>query len=142
MSHDLKVTKLIQAPREKVFAAWTDPEIMKHWFFPQDMAVKSAESDVRIGGAYRATMVNGDHTFTAYGTYTEIVAGERLVFTHHWDEGDRRETLVTVELTDQDGGTLVTLTHSGLASAEAASGHREGWASTLENLGTYFRRHA
>lgn len=137
-SHDLRVTKLIKASRAKVFAAWTTPEILKHWFFPQDMAVKSAETDVRVGGKFRATMVNGDQTFTAYGMYTEIVDGKRLVFTHHWEEGDQRETTVTVELSDADGGTLVTLTHAGLASADTAKGHAEGWSSTLDNLAKYF----
>lgn len=139
-SHDLRITKLIKAPRAKVFAAWITPEIMAQWFFPMDMSVKSAETDPRVGGRYRATMQNGEHTFTAYGEYLEIVDGERLVFSHHWDEGDRRETRVTVELADQDGGTLVTLVHAGLASAESVAGHREGWVSTLENLETYFRR--
>jgi len=76
-------------------------------------------------------------TFTAYGTYTEIVDGEKLVFTHHWDEGDRRETLVTVTFADKNGGTEVTLVHSGLASAEAVKGHGEGWTSTLNNLAKY-----
>lgn len=140
MSHDLQVSKLIKAPRAKVFAAWTTPEIMAQWFFPMDMAVKSAESDVRVGGKYRATMVNGDQTFTAYGEYLEIIDGVKLVFSHHWDEGDRRETRVTVELSDEDGGTLVTLVHAGLASAEAAEGHTQGWSSTLDNLAKYFQR--
>src|SRR4051794_31083991 len=112
-SHDLRVTKLIKAPRAKVFAAWTSPEMLKHWFFPEDMSVKSAETDVRVGGAYRATMASPTGTFTAYGNYTEIVDGEKLVFTHHWDEGDRRETLVTVTFADKNGGTEVTLVHSG-----------------------------
>ena len=138
-SHDLRVTKLIFAKRDKVFAAWTNPEIMKHWFMPQGMSVVNAESDVRVGGNFRATMQGPDGSFTAYGTYREIVDGRKLVFTHHWEEGDRRETLVTVELSDQDGGTLVTLTHAGLADEASVKGHGEGWTSTLDNLAGYFR---
>jgi uncharacterized protein YndB with AHSA1/START domain len=90
-SHDLTVTKHIQAPRAKVFAAWTTPEIMKHWFFPTGMSVSNAESDIRVGGTYRATLSGAQGTSTVFGVYREIVAGERLVFTHSWDEGDRRE---------------------------------------------------
>ena len=136
-SHDLKVTKHINAPRDKVFAAWTTPEIMKHWFFPIGMSVSNAESDVRVGGKFRATMTGEQGSSTVFGVYREIVAGERLVFTHSWDEGDRRETLVTVELADQDGGTLVTVTHAGLATRESAEGHERGWRSTLDNLARY-----
>lgn len=138
-SHDLTVTKHIQAPRAKVFAAWTTPEIMKHWFFPTGMSVANAESDIRVGGTYRATMTGAQGTSTVFGVYREIVAGERLVFTHSWDEGDRRETLVTVEFADRDGGTQVTLTHTGLATRESADGHTQGWTSTLDNLARYFR---
>jgi uncharacterized protein YndB with AHSA1/START domain len=137
-SHDLRVTKHIKAPRAKVFAAWTQPEIMKHWFFPMDMSVSNAESDVRVGGKYRATMTGATGTFTVSGVYREIIDGERLVFTHAWEEADPRETLVTVELADKDGGTQVTLTHTGLATPDSAKGHTEGWASTLDNLARYF----
>jgi len=139
-SHDLKVTKLIKAPRAKVFAAWTTPEIMQQWFFPLGMTVTHAEQDIRVGGKFRATMTGPRGTSTVFGVYREIVDGERLVFTHAWDEGDRRETLVTVELADRTGGTEVTVIHTGLATPESAKGHQEGWASTLENLEQYLRR--
>ena len=138
-SHDLTVTKHIRAPRSKVFAAWTTPEIMKHWFFPVGMSVSNAASDIRVGGAYRATMTGEHGSSTVFGVYREIVTDQRLVFTHHWDEGDRRETLVTVDFADQDGGTLVTLTHTGLATQASAEGHQGGWRSTLDNLASYFR---
>jgi hypothetical protein len=66
-SHDLTVTKQVQAPRAKVFAAWTTPEIMKHWFFPIGMSVSNAESDIRVGGAYRATMTGEQGSSTVFG---------------------------------------------------------------------------
>jgi uncharacterized protein YndB with AHSA1/START domain len=137
-SHELKVTKHIKAPRTKVFAAWTTPEIMKQWFFPTGMSLSNAESDIRVGGKYRATMKGEQGTSTAFGVYREIVAGERLVFTHAWEEGDRLESLVTVEFADKDGGTQVTLTQTGLASKESVDGHTQGWAGTFDNLARYF----
>ena len=135
--HTLVVKKLIRAERAKVFAAWTEPELMRRWFFPEGMSLVSTESDVRVGGRFRAAMSDGANTYTVNGSYREITPGKRLVFTHTWEERDPVETLVTVEFTDQDGGTLVTLTHEGLRSESSRQGHEGGWLGTLENLGKF-----
>ena len=50
---DLVLTRLIDAPREKLFRAWTDPEMLKQWFAPQPFTTPVAELDVRPGGARR-----------------------------------------------------------------------------------------
>ena len=136
MNSDLKLSlsKWIRAKREKVFAAWTEPELMRQWFFPRELTLVSAESDVRVGGRFRAAMSNGTQTYTVHGTYHEVVPGQRLVFSHLWEEEEAVETLVTVEFEDRDGGTLVSLTHEGFRTRELAKGHEGGWHSTLENL--------
>jgi uncharacterized protein YndB with AHSA1/START domain len=136
MKSDLKLqlNKWIRAKRDKVFAAWTEPEIMRQWFFPQEMTLVSAEADVRVGGRFRAAMSDGTQTYTVTGSYHEVISGERLVFSHQWEEQDAVETRVIVEFADQDGGTLVSITQEGFRSRESAKGHEGGWQSTLEHL--------
>jgi uncharacterized protein YndB with AHSA1/START domain len=143
MNSDLKVSvsKWIRAKRDKVFSAWTEPEVMRQWFFPRELTLVSAESDVRVGGRFRAAMSNGTQTYTVCGTYHELVPDQRLVFSHRWEEQDAVETLVTVEFEDRDGGTLVSLTHEGFRTPEAAKGHEGGWHSTLENLAHFLDAH-
>jgi uncharacterized protein YndB with AHSA1/START domain len=130
----LFLSKWIKAKRETVFAAWTTPEIMRKWFCPRDLQLVTAEADVRVGGRFRAAMSNGSQTYTVNGVYREVIADQRIVFSHRWEEQDAVETLVTVEFADQDGGTLVSLTHEGFRNRESAQGHEGGWRSTLDNL--------
>jgi len=130
----LVLSRLIRAERAAVYAAWTEPEMMRKWFCPRDLQLVSAESDVRVGGRFRAEMSNGSETYTVHGTYREIVPGRRLVFSHQWQERDAVETLVTVEFADLDGGTLVSLTHEGFRNRESRKGHEGGWASTFDSL--------
>jgi len=133
----LFVSRLIRAKRDAVYAAWTDPEIMRRWFCPRDLQLVSAEADVRVGGRFLAVMSNGSQTHTVHGTYREVVPGRRLVFSHQWQEQDAVSTLVTVEFADRDGGTLVSLTHEGFRNQESARGHDVGWQSTFDSLLRY-----
>jgi uncharacterized protein YndB with AHSA1/START domain len=138
----LVLSRLIRAERAAVYAAWTEPETMRKWFCPRDLQLVSAEADVRVGGRFRAEMSNGSETHTVLGMYREVVPGERLVFSHQWQEQDAVETLVTVEFADRDGGTLVSLTHEGFRNRESRKGHEGGWASTFDNLQHFFSESA
>jgi uncharacterized protein YndB with AHSA1/START domain len=130
----LVLSRLIRAERAAVYAAWTEPETIRKWFCPRDLQLVSAEADVRVGGRFRAEMSNGSETHTVLGVYREIVPGQRLVFSHRWQERDAVETLVTVEFADRDGGTLVSLTQEGFRNRASRDGHQGGWASTFDNL--------
>ena len=73
----------IAAPRERVFAAWTDVRQASRWWAPRDFTTLSCEMDVRPGGVWRRRMRAPDGTVvTKHGVYREIVAPERLVFTY------------------------------------------------------------
>jgi uncharacterized protein YndB with AHSA1/START domain len=130
----LFLSRWIKAERGAVYAAWTEPEIMRKWFCPRDLQLVSADADVRVGGRFRAEMSNGSETHTVHGIYREVIPGQRLVFSHKWEERDAVETLVTVEFADRDGGTVVSLTHEGFSNLESRNGHGGGWASTFDNL--------
>lgn len=137
----LLLKKFIRARRERVFAAWTQAELMKRWFAPGAMTVAEAVSDPRVGGAYRIRMAGQTPSGecgpnpTVVGKYTKIIPNELIVFTWQW-EGDPAtpETVVTIELREVDGGTEVTLTHVKLPSEESKNRHQHGWTGCLDNL--------
>ena len=113
---ELVLRHTYDAPLERVYSAWTDPEQLKRWLRPTDeIEAVLAEVDLRIGGVYRLGYqvpgVAGEHVVA--GTYREIVANEKLVFTWQWEshpDFQGEETLVTVEFDEVDGQTEVTLT--------------------------------
>jgi uncharacterized protein YndB with AHSA1/START domain len=131
---NLEIHTHIPAKPEKVFDAWIRQEAMG-WYCPEDMTVISAESDPMIRGKYRVSMRADDgKVYTFDGMYEELVPNRKLVFTHQWEVSDPVETHVTVEFTEDSGGTQVTLKHEGIATEELAMGHKAGWSSTLRNL--------
>lgn len=79
---ELVLTRLIDAPREKLWRCWTEPELLKQWFTPPPFTVPHAEMDVRPGGASYILMKgpNGQE-IPNRGIYLEVVKNERLVFT-------------------------------------------------------------
>lgn len=77
---DLILTRIIDAPREKIFKAWT--ELLKQWFAPLPWTTAKVETDVRVGGASLIVMRGPDgKEFPSYGVYLDVVKNERLVFT-------------------------------------------------------------
>jgi len=139
------VKRTFNAPREKVFRAWTEPEALKCWFGPEGFTLQSAEVDLRTGGSYRLAMkpANGD-VYYHYGTYREIDPPEKLVFT--WiledqpcdgSENQDCETLVTVEFRDLGATTEVTLTHELLPTEQARAGHEFAWTASFDCLAAF-----
>ena len=138
----LQARRVIKASRERVFAAWTKPELIQKWFMPGQMVVTGAVADVRPGGAYRidveGVMCDGSSNEIrpshVMGVYREVVPNERLQFTwtgHRWPD---EESLVTVELRDVEGGTELVLTHENFRSEESRAAHESGWAKVLDSL--------
>ncbi len=132
----LKVARTIRAEPDAVFAAWTQPEHMKLWSAPEGMDVAIAEVDLTTGGRFHIQMKNaegGEHN--ARGVYHEIERPSRLVYTWSWDEyPDAGESLIVVEFKAVDGGTEVTMVHSGLPTEELVKEHEGGWTSCLNRL--------
>ena len=129
----LTVERVIDAPAEKLFDAWLDPETMKRFICPFDTTVPTAFSDAHEGGRFEVMMrVNGKdlpHT----GTYNEIDRPNRLVFT--WEShASRDDSEVTLTFTPGTGGTHVKLTQVRFVGEDQREGHRKGWTSILEKL--------
>jgi len=137
----LVLTRILNAPRALVFAAWTEPEHIKQWSCPHGFTIPVAEGDFRVGGSWRTCMVKPDgEKLWLYGVYRDIRPVELLSFTHIWEEDDgtpENETLVTVQLEDLGGKTKLTLTQQFFASVESRDGHEGGWTQCLEKLATH-----
>ena len=126
------------APRERVFDAWTHPEIASKFFGPGDVVARDITMDVREGGAYSITMdIPDDENMIVRGKYREVRRPERLVMTWSWKEDDPKdeiESLLTLDFNEKDGGTELVLTHEQLASVESAERHKGGWTQILDQL--------
>ena len=141
---DLILTRVIDAPRAKVFAAWTEPDLIKQWFAPRPWTTTKAEADVRPGGANMVVMRGPDgNEFPCPGVYLEVVKNERLVhtdaFTSAWKPSEK--PFMTVELTFEELAPNKTkytalVHHWTVADREAHEkmGFHEGWAQCTEQL--------
>jgi uncharacterized protein YndB with AHSA1/START domain len=145
---DLTLTRLIGAPRGRVFGAWIDAKQMAQWWGPRGFTNPVCELYARPGGAIRIHMraPNGVvHPMT--GTFREIVEPERLVFTAVPEDHAGNaliEALTTVTFAEQDGQTKLTVQASavGLApvAAQMLAGMETGWTQSLERLETCLTR--
>jgi uncharacterized protein YndB with AHSA1/START domain len=136
------MTRVFDAPRSLVFAAWTDAEHLDRWAAaPMGFTVTTEESVIRAGGTFRLTMHapdGSDHRLQ--GVYKEVTPPERLVFTHCWVDADGKpgpETLVTMTFADRGDRTELTLRQTGFKSVESRDGHNVGWTSTFDRLAQY-----
>ena len=138
----LHIRRFYKAPVTAVYAAWTDPEQMKHWMGPSD-AFGEAEitMDVRVGGRYRFVMHAPDgEVHRVGGVFREIVADKKLVYTWAWESTPERESLVTVEFKPSGEGTELALAHQRFADVQARDKHQEGWNGCLERLDRFLSR--
>lgn len=134
----IKVEIDIKAAPDKVYAAWTLPELLPKWFGPKAGGnLQIDHFDCTVGGRYDVTMVFADgDKVQIVGTYQELDPPKKIVFTWQWTDGPitSNDTLVTVELAASEVGTHLTLTHERFASAEARNDHSEGWEPILSRL--------
>ena len=138
----LEIKRLIKAPRDRVYAAWTDPAQLKQWFGPENVQTRELVADARVGGKFRWDLNNSeDERMTCCGEYRELEPGKKIVFTWQWEDDEDWEnhtSIVTVELDDADGGTELRLTHEQLPNKESRDGHTRGWESALDKLAKFF----
>ncbi len=133
--HSLTVQRQISADAEAIFKAWTTAESMMAWMSPgPGMSLPVAKLDVRIGGEYQLVFASPDEEYAHHGTYLEVDPPKRLSFTWISPSTQGQESVVTIDLEPNDGGTLLTLNHTGLPSEDSSASHTGGWANILEGL--------
>jgi uncharacterized protein YndB with AHSA1/START domain len=142
VGRELTTTRLFDAPRKVVFAAWTDPKQVAQWWGPTGFTNPVCELDVRPGGAILIHMRAPDGTvYPMSGVYKEIVPPERLVFTSNALDKDGKamfENLNTVIFSEHDGKTTVALhvkvVKSSAEAVQYLAGMEIGWKMTLDRL--------
>ena len=134
----LEIKRFINAAPDRVYVAWTDPVQLKEWWGPEGVRTRNLTADVRVGGKYRWDLTSPDREeMSAFGEYRELIPGKKIVFTWKWDDDEvwqHRTSLVTVELSNRDGGTELRFKHEQLPSEESRDRHNEGWNSILDQL--------
>lgn len=140
---ELVLSRVIDAPREKLFRAWTEPALLKQWFAPKPWTVPVAETDVRPGGSSLIVMRGPDgNEFPNRGIYLEVVKNERLVFTdaytQAWTPSDKPFMTVILTFEDENGKTRYTarVRHWSVADRETHEnmGFHQGWGQCADQL--------
>ena len=134
----ITIVRVFDAPREQVWREWTEPEPFADWFGggEAEVPVSTVSMDVRVGGAWRATMFadGGRREIQWHGDYREVVEPERLVFTVYDRPGDEYE-LVTVVLTDLGAGrTEMLFKQRGRMTPEQYEHAEHGWSGFFDRM--------
>ena len=141
---ELVLTRLINAPREKVYRAWTDPALLKQWFAPQALH-HAHRRDRRAAGRLAPTIVMrgpDGKDLPNRGVYLEVVPNERLVSTDAyvkaWEPSEKPFMTLILTFEDEGGKTRYTarVRHWTVADREAHEkmGFHEGWGLCTDQL--------
>lgn len=147
---ELVITRTFAAPRERLWQAWTEPELLQRWWGPKGFTAPVCRLDLRVGGTYLNCMRSAEgQNFWSTGVFREIVAPERLVYSDSFAdeqgnvvpasvygmEGDwPLELLVTVSFVEEAGNTVQTLRHSGIPVGEMRTLCAAGWNESFDKL--------
>jgi len=140
---ELMLTRLIDAPREKLYRAWTDASLLKQWFAPLPYTTPVAELDVRPGGASLIVMRGPDgKDMPNRGVYLEVAPNRRLVFTDAyvkaWEPSDKPFMTVILTFEDEGGKTRYTARVRHWTAADKAThekmGFHQGWGICADQL--------
>jgi uncharacterized protein YndB with AHSA1/START domain len=140
---ELVLTRLIAAPRAKLWRAWTEPELLKQWFAPLPYTTPVAELDLRPGGRCLVVMRDPEgRDWPNPGVYLDMVENERLVFTDAfvsaWEPSAKPFMTAIVTLADENGGTRYTarVLHWTVADREEHErmGFHQGWGQCADQL--------
>ncbi|HYR96345.1 MAG TPA: SRPBCC domain-containing protein [Candidatus Binatus sp.] len=130
----LRIARTLDAPRERVYRAWTDAADMARWNSPADGMTLSIDAlDVRVGGRYRTGFgMPGEVPMVEAGEYREVVPGERLVFDSTLSRGGAvlSRTRCTVEFFDRGRRTQLVVAEEG----DGAGEHAGGWGHAFDRL--------
>lgn len=150
-TQEVFITRVLDAPRDVVFKAWTDCERLMGWWGPNDFATPFCKIDLRPGGVFRNCMRSPDgRDYCGTGVYREVVEPERIVFTDSFadEQGNPvpatyygmspswpMEMLVTVTFAEHEGKTKLTLRHDlGYVPASERDMCQQGWSESLDKL--------
>jgi len=142
--YELVLVREFDAPREKIFKAWTDPVLMKEWFVPRPWSIADAQIDARPGGSNLIVMRSPEgQEFPNRGVYLEIVENEKIVFTDaftsSWVPSEKPFFVGIILLEDLGNGrTKYTAKARHWTAADKEQheqmGFHEGWGKCADQL--------
>jgi uncharacterized protein YndB with AHSA1/START domain len=143
----LHISRMLDAPRELVYKAFTDPGMLAEWMGPRGFTAMDVEQDLRVGGNWRLRLhqtgettacdAQGQKDLWQHGEYLEIVAPERLVYTFAWENRvdiPIQETTITVTFRELEGKTVMDFRQGNFTTVADRDGHNVGWSSTFDRL--------
>ena len=141
---EIRIERVFEAPRERVFAAFTDPKLIPEWWGPRNTTTIVDQMDVRRGGSWRFVMREPDGSETGFrGTYREVRPPERIVQTFEWEGMPGHvsvETATFEDLGERTKVTTVSIFHTpeerdGMLASGMEGGMQETYARLDELLG-------
>ena len=136
----IEIVRVIRASRQRVFDAWTRPEMIRQWFGAGTMKVVELDADAQVDGGYSITAVGSpapgveEKTSKVSGRYTRVEPYDVLAFTWNANFAPGEESLVTLSFRDVAGGTEMTLLQEGFTQESTRDSHIHGWTSALDKL--------
>lgn len=146
--HTVALTRVFEAPRERVFECWTRAEHLQHWFGPKGFTIHSCETDPRPGGIFRLCIRAPDgRDYWVRGQFQEVDVPSHLLITCAADDAEGIERLhevIDVTFTESRGRTTVAINAVARGQSDEAAamlkGMDKGWAQTVDRLGAHLRR--
>lgn len=148
--HAVKLERIFEAPVERVWAAWTDPEMIKQWWGPKDFTAPAARIDFRVGGRYLYCMRSPEgRDYYSAGTFREIEPYKRISMTdgfsdpagnlvpasyYEMTEDMPLVMIITVTFEPQGGRTKFTLHHQVVRNEEVKRNTAQFWIDTFDKL--------
>ncbi len=152
---EIVITRIFDAPRERVWKAWTDPDMLRKWWGPKGFTAPVWRTDLRVGGRYLYDLRSPEgKDYWGTGVYREIVPLEKIAATDSFADAEGNvvpasqygmgddippELLITMTLASEDGGTRMTLTHAGFPAGKMRDMAREGWSESFDKLAEILR---
>jgi uncharacterized protein YndB with AHSA1/START domain len=134
----LVVRRTIDAPAERLFRAWTEPEQLLQWWGPGPARCSHAELDLRVGGRYRLANAFPDgRVVFIVGEFERIRPPHELVYTWQIEGSGPEVERVTVRFEGRGSTTEVVILHERIGSGGAREGHKKGWEGCLEGLARF-----
>ena len=154
-TREINITRIFDAPREKVWRAWTNPEDLKMWWGPETYTTPYFTVDLRVGGKYLYCMrsSSGEETWGT-GTYLEVVDQKRLVSTDSFADKDGNivpastygmdvewpaDSKIALTFEDMDGKTRFTLKHTSIPAGSDGDLSEQGWNDSFDRLANYLK---
>jgi uncharacterized protein YndB with AHSA1/START domain len=148
---DLVIDRSIDVPVEKVWAAWTQPELMKQWFTPRPWKTVEVDNDLRPGGRANVIMESPEgQRFPNIGSYLEVIPHQRLTFTsvllENFQPAPKPENgamdmpfTASIIMKDLGNGRTRYIAHVRHADAKGCKAHADmgfhhGWGAALDQL--------